>query len=156
MDPAPSDGITPASARDGMTERPPPRPGVVLPDPDAGPDIRLGLNPLPGHLAVVLALAVGHAFLVGPLVLCVVDSLSPIPSASIVPPGPRVPEWLVELIAWPFFFPLGLADAVWPGLGPSHPSLYLLNSLLWSATVYGLFLAGRWARTRLTRRSGFG
>jgi hypothetical protein len=96
MDPAPSDGILPASTREGLTDRPPPRPGVVLPDPDAVPDVRGGLNPLPVHLAVVLALAVGHTFLLAPLVLCVVDGLSPAPSTSLVPPGPSVPEWLVE------------------------------------------------------------
>jgi hypothetical protein len=34
MDPAPSDGITPGSAREGLTDRPPPRPAVP-PDSEA-------------------------------------------------------------------------------------------------------------------------
>jgi hypothetical protein len=51
MDPAPSDGIAPASAREGLTERPPPQPAVP-PDPEAGRDLRLDLDRPPGrHLA---------------------------------------------------------------------------------------------------------
>ena len=142
MDPAPSDGILTGSARNGLTERPPPRPGVVLPDPDAGPDVRRGSPPLGWHLKVVAALAVPHAGLSGP-------------ALGMFAFGH---DWLGGFVLVAFFFPtllLNLAGALDIPWGSPEP-LLLVNSLLWSATVYGLFLAGRWARTRLTRRSGFG
>ena len=81
MDPAPSDAITPGSAREGLTKRLPPRPRVVLP----WPDVRLGRNPL----AVVLALALGHAFLLAPLVWLVVVSISPNITNPFVPLAPN-------------------------------------------------------------------
>jgi hypothetical protein len=153
MDPAPSDAITPGSAHEGLTDRPPPRPAVP-PDPEAGRDLRLDLDrPTERHLAVVLALAVGHALLIAPTMMFAVDSRWPNPSFTILTPGPSVLAWLAKCIAWLFFFPVVVADAFSPEVELFHPSVYVLNSLLWAATVYCLIL---WRRTRLTHPSRIG
>jgi hypothetical protein len=98
---------------------------------------------------VFLTLAVSHALLFSPVLLA---------SMGMLTFGPR---WLGGLLYVAYFFPaLLLAEVGVPRTRTGSPLLLpvgiLVNSLLWSATVYGLFLAGRWARTRLTRRSGFG
>jgi hypothetical protein len=65
-------------------------------------------------------------------------------------------RWLVTLgadlpaglILWAFFFPLSLApsEGILAGITAAEVAL---NSLLWAATVYSLFLAGRWTWRQL-------
>jgi hypothetical protein len=138
MDPAPSDGILTGSAREGVTERLPPPPDV-----DAGPDIRR--CPLRRHLLVLLALAVTHALVSWPVLVA---------SVNLDAFGHT---WLGGPLFVAFFFPVFLLEMASVTLPFATPLAAMLgNSLVWSATVYGLFLAGRWARTRLTRPSQIG
>jgi hypothetical protein len=138
MDPAPSDGIL----REGLAERLPPYPGRLSPGySDDRPGVVVG--PAPPVVRRLLAFAVltaVHFIVLTPLAL------------SALPPAPRL-SWGDYVIALCFFFPPFIFG---PSLNPWHPEGWALTSLLWSATVYGLFLTGRWARTRLTRPSQIG
>jgi hypothetical protein len=63
------------------------------------------------------------------------------------PPGG---EWFVEGLGWALCFPVLILVAVAaPFLPADTRPLYPLNSLLWAATVYLLFLACRWTWRRL-------
>ena len=146
MDPAPSDGILPGSAREGLTERPPATPRPASPN-DVSPVPKVAAGQALDRVLIFASLVLVHA-------------------AASVPAAPvgyslHMAGWDPAGIAlWAFFFPAFLLN--WPGSGFSQLGplgALSVNSVLWAACVYGLFLVGRCAwrgRTRLTRPSGFG
>jgi len=133
MDPRTPDGIIPGAQREGFTDRPPPRLALPsLPDPEVTVGGRLVLRAFL-HIA---GLAVANA-------VC-------FPVFALVAIGGSLSEEVVEGLFWATAFPLRLLYAVAEPILPDDWAwLYPLNSLLWAATVYGLFLAGRWAYRRL-------
>ena len=131
------DAIIPAAQREGFTERPPPRPALVAPDQGAEPGVIIRARRLlPRSFLHIAGLAVAHGVCLP--VVCIIGLNTP--------PGG---EWVVECLGWAFCFPDLILYAFAAPFLPADMPLYPLNSLLWVATVYGLFLAGRWAYPRL-------
>jgi MFS superfamily sulfate permease-like transporter len=133
----PSDGVIPAAQREGITDRPPPRP--ARPNPEAWPGVTVSSGRLLLRRALVfVGLALVHA---------------PVSLAAL-----SLGRWLATLGAdlpagltlGAFFFPLSLApsEGILAGVTAAEVAL---NSLLWAATVYGFFLACRWTYRRLRR-----
>jgi hypothetical protein len=116
-------GIVPAPQRDGLTEQPRPRP--AQPEPDAGPrpDRPLVAPLMPGYLWLGLAHLVAS-----PLVLLL--------------GGPAAGE-LAAAAYWALFFPAAVLEAAGVSAWLPAPHMLLVNSLLWTATAYGLLLAER-------------
>jgi hypothetical protein len=120
------DSIIPAAQREGLTERPPARP--VLPDPDAAPRARLPLATSTWrHYLAVIFIAACHFF----LTLLALILAWPLDS------------WVETCLAVVWFFPVLLLELA--GGGPAnHPLAAAFNSLVWAASVYGLFLTSHW------------
>jgi hypothetical protein len=141
MEPNPSDGIIPAAQREGLTDQPPPRPALVTPDPDAAPRVTAGSGRLlPWAILWIAGLAVAHAMFLVPLAFAVGYAAAASPGGAL----------LAECVTCALFFPVMLLGVF--GVGGGFGDIWWafpLNSLLWAATVYGLFLASRWTYRQL-------